>query len=250
MNMKILSYGVAGAESLEPFRQKPSFRKATRAMMLACASIEAALAAQGGIRSVFETRPERFGLVMGSAFGELETTKDFLTTLADTGMARPLLFQNSLHNSTTGFASIHFSFTGPVLTTSHGIFVAEHSLELASLLLEREHCDFCLVTVFDTFLPELGGTSGANGKREGASTLVLSRAGCFEEAGLRAEASIQDVTCHRQIGSSKLSYDALFLNGENTLDRLFAALAQGERGGELRIEKPGQCHSLLKWERE
>jgi len=255
VNLKILSHGVADGSDLEKFRRQPAFRKATRAMMLGCAAIEAALGENPRLRSLLAARPERFGLVMGSAFGELETTKDFLTTLADTGLARPLLFQNSLHNSMTGFASIHFSFTGPVLTTSHGVFVAEHALELASLLLDREHCDFCVVAIVDTFIPELGPTPQeaptVSQKRETASALVLSRAGLFEEFGLRARAAIRDVACHRQIASSKLSYGALFLSGENTLDKLQTAMERPEPGaGSLRIEKPGHCHSILSWSRE
>lgn len=250
MNLQVLSHGQATGAALERFQALPAFRKATRAMKLACASIDEALGEEASrLRSLLASRPERFALVMGSAFGELETTKDFLSTLADTGMARPLLFQNSLHNSTTGFASIHFSFTGPVLTTSHGIFVAEQSLELASLLLDRAHCDFCVVTVVETFLPELGsqGPRSESDKRETARSLILSRAGVFEDFGLRSRAVIEDVACHRQIGSSKLSYDALFLNGENSLEKFLAAMERSGDGSSLRIEKPGQCHSIVTW---
>ncbi len=50
---------------------------------------------------------------LGSMHGEIEPTVGFLAGLAQRDWARPFLFQNSLHHSTTGFASQQFHLLGP-----------------------------------------------------------------------------------------------------------------------------------------
>ena len=258
MNLKILSQGIAREEIIERYRLNPAFRKATRAMMLACASIEAAFESEP-LKTLLLKSPETFALVLGSAFGELETTKDFLKTLADTGMARPMLFQNSLHNSTSGFVSIHFKFTGPVLTMSHGLFVAEHAFETANLMLKQNHCDYCVITTVDTFLHELTGaernsSAEKSGKIETATTFVLTTTERCEKMGLKALGTLEDVRCHRTLESTKPSYSSLFFAGQNTLevfrDKLLnAKSAAGPTSVKLKIEKPGTCYSVLTWGR-
>jgi hypothetical protein len=258
LNLEILGHGIAREETLETYRLNPAFRKATRAMMLACSSIEAAFEKEP-LKGLLQKNPASFSLVLGSAFGELETTKDFLKTLSESGMARPMLFQNSLHNSTTGFVSIHFKFTGPVLTTSHGLFAAEHAFETANLLLKQNHCDFCVVTTVDTFLPELTGTtamaspSSKPQKIEYATSFVLTTAAHSTELNLQPLATLEDVECHRALESTKPSYSSLFFAGQNTLEILRGDLERTPEKKEshfrLKIEKPGQCYSVLTWSR-
>jgi len=109
----------------------PAFRKATRNMMLAYAAVEEALAATGQATTDFAT----CALVFGSSYGEIETTFDFLRHLALEGIARPILFQNSLHNATPGFLTLALGIQGPSFTVSHHHLGAEKALELACDLL-------------------------------------------------------------------------------------------------------------------
>ncbi len=50
---------------------------------------------------------------LGSLHGEIEPTLNYLKGLAQSQHSRPFLFQNSLHHSTTGFASQKFQWVGP-----------------------------------------------------------------------------------------------------------------------------------------
>ena len=127
MKIVIVGAGIFTAEDLVGYTVSPLWRKATRNMTMAAASIERALESSGlAVRG----NPE-VGLVLGSSSGELETSAEFMSTLAKSAMARPLLFQNSLHNATTGFASIAFQLTGPSFTVSVGENTPEECLRMA-----------------------------------------------------------------------------------------------------------------------
>jgi hypothetical protein len=145
MKTFILGVGSFTAADLGGYSVPPAWRKATRNMIFATASQERALEM---LRLSDEDRSS-MGLVLGTVSGELETSADFLTTLSKTGVARPLLFQNSLHNATTGFASIHFRFTGPSFTVSANERTPGECLEMARTLISEGHCKFCLVTLVE-----------------------------------------------------------------------------------------------------
>jgi hypothetical protein len=122
-------------------------------------------------------------LVLASTSGELDTSADFMSTWAKSRMARPLLFQNSLHNATTGFASIHFKITGPVFTMSALEASPQECLETAEALLRENSCRACIVTVVESH-KALAGLIGENQVREGACTLIVTDN--FEALGLKA----------------------------------------------------------------
>ena len=86
----------------------PKLRKATQLMKLV----------HQGLKPLFEkteTSPLRrpMQVFFASFHGEIEPTSDFLKSCAQKDWARPFLFQNSLHHSTTGFASQQFGLLGP-----------------------------------------------------------------------------------------------------------------------------------------
>jgi hypothetical protein len=87
--------------------------------------------------------------------GEFETTKKYYKFLGRDGMARPFLFQNSLHHSTAGMLSQTLGIRGPSATVSDHYFSGESALDLAQNFLDSAHCSTCLVVGVDTFVPEL-----------------------------------------------------------------------------------------------
>lgn len=140
MTPVIVSVGSFLAAELERMTPRPEWRKATRNMIMGTLSIDRALA---------DLQIDRAdcALVLGSMSGELETSSEFLTSWSRQKLARPILFQNSLHNATTGFASIHFGFTGPTLSVSSFENTPRESLALGMAMLES--CRFSVVTLVE-----------------------------------------------------------------------------------------------------
>jgi hypothetical protein len=170
----LVGVGFARETEVERIGKLPDFRRATRNMVMAYASLE----------PLVSTRPagvgEATGLIFGSSHGELETTKEFLKTLAERKLARPILFQNSLHHSTAGFLAVKIGMTAPTLTFSNGEDTAEDAFEAARMLLTEGMFDSVFVTVADGCVPDLREVMELNhfprGARlgEGAATLLLT----------------------------------------------------------------------------
>ena len=243
MNLNVIGHSTVDRSVIEKMRVLPAFRKATPAMMLTHAAVNTLLESHPEIREKLKAEPKRFGLVLSSAFGELETTIDFLKTLADAGIARPLLFQNSLHNSTSGFASIHFHITGPVVTVSHGIFPFEHALEVSSLALGQNQCDFIFVVYVETFLANLIDPAAGVPPKDQAVALLLSS----QTEG--AKASIQDVECLRTRGDAV--YPAMYTVGppaaEQFVTEVNATPADMHVRQVMRNQKNGNHASQITW---
>ncbi len=178
MNYSIINYAQANANSVQAKAMDPQFRKATRKMILASSAFDACLEP---IKDFFEKSDKTtFGLVVGSVIGELESTRDFLLSWHQTKLARPLLFQNSLHNSSAGMISLHYGLTGPVITTSHPMNLSQDSLNLAELMLESQLCSFVFVVNVETE----SGITGYDGPREGADVLLLAHPEDAKKHGL------------------------------------------------------------------
>ncbi|HEX4924917.1 MAG TPA: beta-ketoacyl synthase chain length factor [Bdellovibrionales bacterium] len=145
---------------------RPEFRRATANMKLCASALE----------RLFEQAPaldrRSCGLVLGTSFGELETTSDFLGTLAAQGVARPLLFQNSLHNATTGFLSLHFKMQGPTATLCDRAHAGHYALTTALLWLEAGLTDWVIAIECDTPVPALPHEPLP---RAGAAAALLTR---------------------------------------------------------------------------
>ena len=164
--MKIVSKAISQDSSIAELQKVPAFRKASKKMMLAFSALDQALKASG--LKDFST----CGLVVNSGFGEIEATGGFLKAFEETQVARPVLFQNSLHNSTTGFLAIHFGIRGPVFTVNHRTEGGVEAVEIASTLLEEGLCEHCFVVSVETVPPEFAVKDLGI---EGAAALVLSR---------------------------------------------------------------------------
>lgn len=118
----------------------PSFRRATPNMILAT------LGCQKLLESIPNVARDEISFLLGSHFGEIGMSLDFLKTYHDTQIPRPILFQNSLHNSTLGFATIHLKLTGPAMTVSTGQQTVTSTFDLVeNMLLQTPFALICFV---------------------------------------------------------------------------------------------------------
>ena len=170
MSVRLFGAGIFTSDDIAHVTLPPAWRKATRNMVLATMSMERAFAQ---IPQISKVDRSRVALVMGSSSGELETSAEFLATWSKTKLARPLLFQNSLHNATAGFASIHFQIRGATFSLSGGSDNPEECVELASGLLNERACAVCIVTLVEAH-QNMAQWFGDGRTREGACTLVLA----------------------------------------------------------------------------
>lgn len=188
MGYPILGIGSSQGKNLDSVKSLPDFRKATRNMILSHLALQEAL--QSFDQAFLTQEIKNFGLILGSSSGELDTTVQFLDYLGNTGVARPLLFQNSLHNSTVGFLAMKLGITGPSFALSNLDSTGENCIETAIQLLEEESCHFAAVVTAEGEVPRLQINT------DGAAALILTRKDVSEKLNLRPLASLSDLS-HR-----------------------------------------------------
>jgi hypothetical protein len=175
----LLSCALADETSIAALHSSGAFRKASKKMMLSYSALSSALEKLVLPGSALRNS----GLTLNTGFGEIEATGGFLKAVSESGVARPFLFQNSLHNSTTGFLAIQFGIQGPVFTVNHRTHGGHQALEIASTLLEEGLCEFCFVVSSETVPPEFAGKAGVGA--EGAAALILSTAATSDKYSLK-----------------------------------------------------------------
>jgi hypothetical protein len=143
----VVGAGFYDGRSLSAFQDQAEFRRATRNQILAYIAVEESFELCIAHR---EKITSKLGMVVATGHGELEVTRDFLGELRRSGTARPLLFQNSLHNATLGFLTKMFQIRGPALTVSQDFLSGESALQAAQLLLMDGALEYCLVVGVDT----------------------------------------------------------------------------------------------------
>lgn len=250
--LQVLSAAVGEASALPELEASPDFRKATRSMTLGYAALHGALQALGP-RAVAEDI--ELGLALGTCFGELGTTKEFLTSLAERGMARPLLFQNSLYNSIAGFLAIQLKITGPAFTVSHELRSGLDALELAATLCQAGVCDVCLVATVDARVPDLDRLfePGAEGVVEGAGCVAVALPETVTRLGLSALATVElpGGTGEDETGWSVTNTGDRLQRpmAHCPLFRFASALARGETSGQAPLDVSNPQGSALRWRR-
>jgi 3-oxoacyl-(acyl-carrier-protein) synthase len=241
MKLHVLATGTARGKDLSKYHALPEFRKATANMVKCTAALE----------SILEKFPNLEGaaMILGSSYGELAVTTEFIKTLETQGIARPLLFQNSLHNATLGFLAIRLGITGPSMTLSHRHFTGENCLEAASLLLSSG-TPLCYVLSVESRVTELGPAMRQNYPSpvelgEGAAALLLASEETVRALGVRSLAVIESVECSPDSsgGLSGSYYDS------DALERIADAIQAATQGGvlprELKLRKPDRSCSTL-----
>jgi 3-oxoacyl-(acyl-carrier-protein) synthase len=133
---------VAGMPDLEQFSKNLPARLVRRLKRLPRMTLSLAQAAYEN--SGLADKP--VSLFMGSGWGALSETYDFLTRLTDSReqFPSPTDFVGSVHNGPAAQAAIMFGATGANITTSGGDYSFEQALLAAGLLLKEEN-ETCLV---------------------------------------------------------------------------------------------------------
>jgi 3-oxoacyl-(acyl-carrier-protein) synthase len=155
LKIVVLATGHSDLSRAVEFRTQPRFRKATSNMILGFDALAQVMSALPVNESVKDSLYQNSAFVLGSSYGEIEYTKDFLKALVVTGLARPLLFQSSLHNATLGFLSLELKMPGPSFTVSQRFFSGEKTLETAQELLKSGMVDTCFCVATDVMSEEL-----------------------------------------------------------------------------------------------
>jgi hypothetical protein len=183
-----------------------------------------------------ETPREGLGLVVGTGWGGLAATVDFLEGLAVRGppFGSPTAFHESVHHAPAGQISIQLGITGPSLTASARELSGEASLRAAWDLLESRRASKVLVVCADEVVPALNNAYAAFGTKyqpgEGAAALLLSN----ESAPVNVKAVKLGAEPTRMLQFSGKAPDDLVLNPSGGLLRIAreARRLQGEtRGG-------------------
>ncbi|HZH03899.1 MAG TPA: beta-ketoacyl synthase chain length factor [Myxococcaceae bacterium] len=182
MSAQILGTGwVAPAPSLRvegfPEESDPKLRRLPRLERMALAAARGALGAAGAGSS-----PSR-GLVLGTGYGGLTATVDFLEALASRGFAfgSPTAFHQSVHHSSAGQISIALGLRGPSLTVSARELTGETALSAGLELLESGRAESVLVVAVDERIPVLDAGYRAFGVSEhfklgeGAASVLLGK---------------------------------------------------------------------------
>ncbi|MHB1014475.1 MAG: beta-ketoacyl synthase N-terminal-like domain-containing protein, partial [Desulfurivibrionaceae bacterium] len=186
--MSLLAQGVpvAGAADLDSISKNLPPHMVRRLKRLPRMTLSLALGAHQD--SAVEEKPA--AIFMGTGWGALSETYDFLTRLIDTNeqFPSPTDFIGSVHNGPAGQAAIMFGATGANITTSGGDYSFEQALLAADLLMEKGRGS-CFVLGADeghqvlsplldpsiapeTFLADGGGAFCLSRSKEGARCLV------------------------------------------------------------------------------
>lgn len=109
-----------------------TYRRASLNMVMACLACEEAIQ-----KLPHDLDKDDLAVIFATHFGEVESSLSFLKTFEESKMPRPILFQNSLHNSALGFTSIHLGLKGPAMTISVDEETEGSAYLLAETLLEN-----------------------------------------------------------------------------------------------------------------
>lgn len=99
--------------------------------------------------------PERLGVVIGSAIGELSASQTYLDKVFAKGpaAASPLLFPNLVHNAPASYVSLELSATGVILTLAQGEGSGEEAILQACETLRAGRADAVLAGGGDEIAP-------------------------------------------------------------------------------------------------
>lgn len=127
-------------------------RRIDRTSLLALAACRLALADAGAPLDGLD--PTRFGLALGSAFGNFGETTGFLDRLFARGAGNPLVFPNLVLNAGLSYASIELGVTGPTACLTEQEASGEAAIAWGGRLVADGAADVILAGAAD----ELDGT--------------------------------------------------------------------------------------------
>ncbi|MCK6553067.1 hypothetical protein L6Q96_00550 [Candidatus Binatia bacterium] len=129
------------AGALDDARPGPQLRRADRLSLGVATCARRALDDAG--LGLPLAAPERVGVVVGSALGNITDSLAYLARLFARGpsLASPLAFPNLVLNAAASYAAMLVGCTGPNLTVSHGELSGEQAITTACELLQSGRAD-------------------------------------------------------------------------------------------------------------
>jgi 3-oxoacyl-[acyl-carrier-protein] synthase II len=117
--------------------------------------------------------PERFGIILGSGIGGIQTIENSRDTLRDKGAKKvsPFIIPGSIVNMAAGLVAIKHNLQGPNLATATACTTATHAIGLAARLIAHGDADIML----------------AGGSEKGSSPLGISGFGAMHALSTRNE---------------------------------------------------------------
>jgi hypothetical protein len=165
---------VAGAATLLPPFPPETDPKAKRLPKVDRIALATARAALGS------ASPDGVALIVGTCYGGLQATVDFLEGVATRGPAfgSPTAFHESVHHAPAGQISILLGMTGLSLTCSDRELSGETALKAGADLIAAERARGALIVCADELVPALTGAFAAFGSslepQEGAAAILLT----------------------------------------------------------------------------
>lgn len=154
------------------------FRRASFEMVLAFHALEKIQAPLLKLQEDYDAQD--IALICATSHGSLHATVDFLGGLSKSKRARPFVFQNSLHNSITGFLCQSFKLNGPSFTLSHSSLSGEDGLELSYDLIHSGFVKVCILVGVDSLIEDFKEILSAglpqDALSQGAGALILGQA--------------------------------------------------------------------------
>ncbi len=117
--------------------------------------------------------PERFGIILGSGIGGIQTIEDSCDTLSNKGAKKvsPFIIPGSIVNMAAGLVAIKHDLKGPNLATATACTTATHAIGLAARLIAYGDADVML----------------AGGSEKGSSPLGMAGFGAMHALSTRNE---------------------------------------------------------------
>lgn len=200
---------VSSAEGLvvERWADRPArLARMDRLCAIALVACDAALVDAGASPGASTWRPERTGVVLGTAFGCHATNERYYRGYLGGGVdgASPRDFAYTLPSSPVGEITIHHRILGPASTTVAGLSAAIDALAEAMRHLAADRADHVLVAAADVSTPMLG-RMGLPAAHDCAASLWLARAG----DGPRVERAIGRYVAGDPVAAARAAVDAL-----------------------------------------
>lgn len=105
----------------------------------------------GHVQEVDALPAESRGLILGTAFGPMETNFEVLEQVITDQPASPILFSHSVFNATAGYLATTFGIKGCALTVTDFAFPFFRALEQGYLAIISGRLESCLVLQVETY---------------------------------------------------------------------------------------------------
>ncbi|MCP4342701.1 MAG: hypothetical protein GY799_28420 [Desulfobulbaceae bacterium] len=109
---------------------------------------------------------ESRGLILGTAFGPMETNFEVLDQVITDQPASPILFSHSVFNATAGYMAISLGIKGCALTVTDFAFPFFRALEQGYLAIISGRLESCLVLQVETYSKLLQDGKNINGSEK------------------------------------------------------------------------------------